>query len=89
MPPLGLRLRLLIGPSAAELHSLRWETLRDPHSGAPLCTGENVLFSRYLSSLDWRPVRLRARSSLSAVALVANPGNLRTNKACHQLPRTL
>jgi hypothetical protein len=73
---MNLRLRLLIGPSASELHSLRWETLRDPHSGAPLCTDENVLFSRYLSSLDWRPVRLRPRSDLSALVVIANPSNL-------------
>lgn len=25
-----LRVQLFIGPSAPELHSLRWETLRDP-----------------------------------------------------------
>ena len=29
-----LRLRLFIGPSAPELHSLRWETLRDPQDGS-------------------------------------------------------
>jgi hypothetical protein len=52
-----LRVRLLIGPSAMELHSLRWETLRDPQTNEPLFTGENVFLSRYLSSLDWRPVR--------------------------------
>ena len=50
-----LRLRLFIDPSAPELHSLRWETIRDPRNGAALFTGEEVLFSRYLSSLDWRP----------------------------------
>ncbi len=75
-PAMSLRLRLLIGPSAAELHSLHWETLRDPQSGAPLCTDENVLFSRYLSSLDWRPVRLRPRRDLSALIVIANPDNL-------------
>jgi hypothetical protein len=71
-----LRLRLLIGPSAPELHSLRWETLRDPQDDTPLCTTENLLFSRYLSSLDWRPVRLRPQGELKALALIANPSNL-------------
>ena len=71
-----LRLRLLIGPSAAELHSLRWETLCDPLEGAPLFTGENILFSRYLSSLDWRPVRLRPQGDLSALVVIANPSDL-------------
>jgi len=72
-----LRLRLLIGPSAPELHSLRWETLRDPQDDTPLCTTENLLFSRYLSSLDWRPVRLRPQGELKALALIANPSDLR------------
>lgn len=71
-----LRLRLLVDPSAAELHALRWETLRDPERGAPLFTGESILFSRYLSSLDWRPVRLRPRAALRALVLIANPSGL-------------
>jgi len=72
----GLRLRLFIGPSAPELHSLRWETLRDPQDGSPLLTGEQVLFSRYLSSLDWRPVRLRPQADLRALVVIANPANV-------------
>jgi hypothetical protein len=75
----ALRVRLLIGPTAPELHSLRWETLRDRLAGpddAPLFTGENIAFSRYLSSLDWRPVRLRPKSDLSALAVVSNPDDL-------------
>ncbi len=71
-----LRLRLSIGPSALELHSIRWETLRNPLDNTPLCTNENILFSRYLSSLDWRPVRLRPKDDLSALVLVANPSDL-------------
>jgi len=72
----GLRLRLFIGPSAPELHSLHWETLRDPQDGSPLLTGEQVLFSRYLSSLDWRPVRLRPQADLRALVVIANPANM-------------
>jgi hypothetical protein len=71
-----LRLRLLIGPSAPELHGLRWETLRDPASGDLLVTNQQILFSRYLSSFDFRRVRLRPQSSLRALALVANPSNV-------------
>ena len=73
-----LRLRLMVGASAPELHHLHWETLRDPQEGSPLCTGENLIFSRYLSSLDWRPVRLRPKGDLRALALVANPSDLGT-----------
>jgi hypothetical protein len=71
-----LRLRLLIGPSAPELHNLRWELLLDPQDKIPLSTSENILFSRYLSSLDWRPVRLSPKGALHALAVVANPSNL-------------
>jgi hypothetical protein len=71
-----VRLRLSIGVSASELHSLRWETMQNPLDNTPLCTNENIIFSRYLSSLDWRPVRLRSKGDLSALVLVANPSNL-------------
>ena len=72
----SLRLRLLIGPSAPELHSLRWETLRHPQDDRSLLTGEDLHFSRYLSSVDWRPVRLQPKKDLSALVVIANPGDL-------------
>jgi O-acetyl-ADP-ribose deacetylase (regulator of RNase III) len=73
---LPLRLRLLIDPSAPELHGLRWEMLSDPREGyAPLATDEGILFSRYLVSSDWRPVRLRPRSDVRALVVIANPTN--------------
>ncbi len=68
-----LRVRLLIDPSASELHSLYWETLREPQDGQLLFTSENIVFSRYLSSYDWRPVHLRAQSELRALVVIANP----------------
>jgi hypothetical protein len=68
-----LRLQLFIGPSAPELHRLRWETLRDPQDGSSFLTGERVLFSRYLSSFDWRPVRLRPQAALRALVVIASP----------------
>jgi hypothetical protein len=71
-----LRLRLFVGPSAPELHDVRWETLRDPDAETFLLTNENVLFSRYLSSLDWRPVAVRPREALRALTVIANPSDL-------------
>jgi hypothetical protein len=71
-----LRVRLLIAPSAYQLHRLRWETLLDPESRTPLLMDSNVLFSRYLTSTDWRPVRLRMRSELSALLVIADPSDL-------------
>ncbi|MCP4694131.1 MAG: CHAT domain-containing protein, partial [Desulfobacterales bacterium] len=71
-----LRLRLFIWSGASDLHTLRWETLHAPEEDAPLLAGERILFSRYLSSFDWRPARLLARSDLAALAVIANPANL-------------
>ncbi len=71
-----LRVRLFIGPSAPELHSLRWETLRDLQEDRCLLTDENLLFSRYLSSFDWRPVRLRPQSELRSLVVIANPSDI-------------
>lgn len=71
-----LRIRLLVAPSAPELHRLRWETLLDPGDGTALMTDSNVLFSRYLTSSDWRPVRMRLRAELRALVVVANPHDL-------------
>ncbi len=73
---LPLRVRLLIGPSAPELQSLHWETLNNPQDNSPLASGENLLFSRYLSSLDWRPVPLRPKADMRALVVIANPSNL-------------
>ncbi|MGY1636062.1 CHAT domain-containing protein [Geodermatophilus sp. SYSU D00742] len=73
---LPLRVRLVMGRNAAALHGLRWETLRNPVDGSTLLTNENVLFSRYLSSQDWRPVGVRARDELRALAVVAGPVGL-------------
>ena len=71
-----LRLRLLVGPTAAKLHALRWELLCDPDSGAPLAGSERVLFSRFMLSQDWRPVRLRPKAALRALVAVAAPTDL-------------
>jgi hypothetical protein len=79
-----LRVRLFVGPSAPELHSLRWETLRDPRDGSSLLTSEHILFSRYLSSYDWRPVHLRPKAGLRTIVVIANPSNL-TEKSGGQL----
>ncbi|HLK62209.1 MAG TPA: CHAT domain-containing protein [Bryobacteraceae bacterium] len=72
----ALRVRLFIEPSAPELHALRWEALSDPASGEALFHGERVYFSRFLTSTDWRLVRLRARSELRALVAIASPNDL-------------
>jgi hypothetical protein len=69
----ALRVRLLVGASAPELHALCWEALRYPEDSVPLFTGERILLSRYLSSADWRPVRRRPKAALHGLIVIANP----------------
>jgi CHAT domain-containing protein/SIR2-like protein len=76
----SLRIRLMIGSSAPELHSIHWELLRNPQDNTPLTTNQNILFSRYLASMDWRPVRLKSKGNLKALAIVANPSDLTNYK---------
>ena len=72
-----LRLRLFIDPSAAELHRLRWELLRDPDAtDRPLATSERIIFSRFLASPDWRALRIRPRKKLAALVAVSAPTDL-------------
>lgn len=71
-----LRLRVAVDPSAASLHDLRWELLRDPESDAPLATSERVVLSRFMRGADWRRTRVAARGRLRALVAVAAPPNL-------------
>jgi hypothetical protein len=71
-----LRVRLFVGPSATTLHRTHWETMLDPRDGSPVLTDENIVFSRYLSSNDWRPVRLRPKGALRALVVVSGPTDL-------------
>jgi hypothetical protein len=71
----ALRVRLWIDSSAADLHSLRWETLCDME-GPPLCRSEQVLFSRYLDTDDLGRVRQGSRPALRALVAIANPSDL-------------
>ena len=84
-----LRISLRIDPSAQELQGLRWELLRHPASGAALTSSERVLFSRFMVSTDWRPVRLRARGELRAlVAVSAPPAEDLAREAGYMLPQS-
>lgn len=76
-----LRVRLLVGPGAQELNSIYWETVLDPADNkSRLSTSENILFSRYLSSTDWRSIKLRSKGDLKALAAVSNPTDLENYK---------
>lgn len=73
---LDLRLRLSIDPTAAELHELHWETLRDPSDNSSLVTSERILFTRYLAAQDFRPVKIKPQKDLRALVFISNPTNL-------------
>jgi hypothetical protein len=74
-----LHVRLHISAPAG-FHAIRWESLRDPETGAPLATQPNVLLSRYLSSPDWRPIPALARHDLRALIVVAAPADPRMQR---------
>jgi CHAT domain-containing protein len=85
-----IRMRLVIGTGDPELHALRWELLRDPQSGELIATDENILLSRYLTSMDWQAVRLQAQTRMSALVIVASPSNLAERKlASIDVPKEL
>ncbi|MFL7867447.1 MAG: CHAT domain-containing protein, partial [Anaerolineales bacterium] len=71
-----LRLRLLFGPTAGALHSLYWETLRNPVDGTLLAANENILFSRYLASEAWKGAHPRPKKKVKALVAVSNPSDL-------------
>jgi CHAT domain/SIR2-like domain len=80
-----LHVRLFIGPGAASLHSLHWETLRDPRppdprdveAGASLVTDQRILFSRYMMSQEYRPVAPRPQGApLKTLVVIGNGANL-------------
>ncbi len=71
-----LRLRLLIGDSAPELHGLCWELLCDPETSELLACSQKTPFSRFMLSRDWRPATLQAKADLRAPVAVAAPSNL-------------
>ena len=70
-----LRVRLLLDANLPDLHDVHWECLRDL-SGNPLFTNDQILFSRYLPSLDWQAPKLPAGKQLKALVAIANPTNL-------------
>jgi hypothetical protein len=72
--PVHFRLRI---EGAPEYHGVRWELLHDPNNPErAVATSQNMLFSRYLGSQDWRPIKMRKLTSPRALIVIANPANL-------------
>jgi CHAT domain/SIR2-like domain len=72
-----LRIRLLLAASAGRLHSIRWETIADPNDRERrLVMREDVVFSRYLDSRDWRPIAPTRKTTVRALAVISSPKDL-------------
>ena len=74
----GLRIRLHVQASAPELHAVRWELLREPGGTTALLSNENVWFSRFLSTDDFRLRPLQDPNVVQVLVIVANPSDLTT-----------
>lgn len=72
----ALRLRLLIGHDALELHSVWWEALVDPRADSPILMRERFMFSRYLDSAEDAPLESLGARKLRVLYAVSNPGDL-------------
>jgi tetratricopeptide (TPR) repeat protein len=72
----NLPLRLRLAVRAPLVGALRWETLRDPATDAPLATDARLRLVRYLDSPDTRLIALGPRPALSALLVVAAPSDL-------------
>lgn len=71
-----LRMRLLVADERdRQLHGVRWETMRDT-DGTELFNGNEIWFSRYLSSSNWKPVASRPERGLKALVMIASPSEL-------------
>lgn len=74
---LEIRLRLRLASGDITLQSFRWELLTDLNGDLPLSTSKEIHFSRFLSSRDWRNVKLCPRQGLKATIAIAAPTNLK------------
>lgn len=74
----GLRIRLHVQANAPELHAVRWELLREPGKATSLLSNQNVWFSRFLSTDDFRLRPLQDPNTVRVLVVVANPSDLTT-----------
>lgn len=70
-----LRVRLSIPASAPELHSLAWELIADPLGNKPLLAQDNLWFSRFLASQDYRTHSEPDAGFIKALLVVASPAD--------------
>lgn len=71
-----IHVRLTLNAAPPALHRVRWELLRDPTEGNPVATTDDVLFSRYLTSADFRAVPWRTRHASRALVVISSPSDI-------------
>src|SRR5262249_30182854 len=71
--PIHMRINLEAPPA---LHRIRWELLRDPAADHPIATSDGILFSRYLSSPDFRMIPWHTKQATRALVVIAAPTDL-------------
>lgn len=79
-----LRVRLAIDPTALELHTLRWETLRDPLNDEWLSTNNYTLFSRYVAGHHPYSRSQPPAAGLHALVAIANPSDVMDYRPARQ-----
>ena len=71
-----LRLLLSIPAGATELHSLAWELITDPLGSKPLLAQDNLWFSRFLASQDYRVHSEPDDGFIKTLLVVASPSDV-------------
>jgi hypothetical protein len=83
----AVRFRLSLSQSAPRLHSLWWETLRDPgDETASLLTNENIVFSRHVYTSRGKALRDQKPVDLKALVAIAAPADLAAVRKAGYLP---
>lgn len=65
------KFRLYVSSSAVELQTLRWELLGEPDNYNVISTSQKFLFSRYLYSRAFKPVRLRPKREINSLIAIS------------------
>lgn len=80
-----IRLRISFDETASDLHRVHWEMVRSPYDDRLLFVGENLLFSRYIRTTDFRRVQRRSKSQLRAFLVITSPSNVTSRQVNGQM----
>jgi hypothetical protein len=84
---LRLRLRLQIDSGAAELHAIRWETLRDP-TGVAIATSERILTPKKAEvSIRWARASTSSATLAMRISISAGAAPTSSSRSCQRVGR--